>query len=136
MRAPRESSRTNPEGSCEYLGQLPRYVGYASTLPQENLPTKLTKRHVPQNVQRYVQKMRQSQRKREHPSQSGHNDPLASPAMYRDNLDREPPFDRQPGQAPALSDAEIADIIVFLGTLNDGWSGPNHPVTATAAAIQ
>lgn len=42
------------------------------------------------------------------------------PATYRGNVDRsDPPFDRRPGQAPALSDAEIADVIAFLKTLSD-----------------
>jgi acid phosphatase len=42
------------------------------------------------------------------------------PAAYRDNVDRsDPPFDRRPGQAPALTDAEIADVIAFLETLSD-----------------
>jgi len=46
------------------------------------------------------------------------------PAEYRANVSREPPFDRKPGDAPALSDAEIADLIAFLGTLTDGWKPP------------
>ena len=33
----------------------------------------------------------------------------------------EPPFDRKPGGKPALSDAEIADIVAFLRTLTDGF---------------
>ncbi len=42
------------------------------------------------------------------------------PPSYRGNVDRsDPPFDRQPGEAPALSDAEISDVIAFLATLND-----------------
>jgi cytochrome c peroxidase len=44
------------------------------------------------------------------------------PAPYRDNIDREPPVNRLPGEPPALSDAEIDDIIAFLDTLTDGWS--------------
>jgi cytochrome c peroxidase len=44
------------------------------------------------------------------------------PAKYHDNIDREPPFNRVPGDPPALSDAEIDDIIAFLDTLTDGWS--------------
>jgi cytochrome c peroxidase len=43
------------------------------------------------------------------------------PAKYRNNIDREPPFNRVAGDAPALSDADIDDIIAFLGTLTDGW---------------
>ncbi|WP_436549749.1 cytochrome-c peroxidase [Janthinobacterium sp. LB3P118] len=37
------------------------------------------------------------------------------------NVNVEAPFDRQPGQAPALNEAEIADVIVFLHTLTDGY---------------
>jgi len=44
------------------------------------------------------------------------------PVKYRDNIDREPPFDRRPGDSPALSAAEIGDVIAFLGTLTDGWN--------------
>ncbi len=45
------------------------------------------------------------------------------PARFRENLNREPPFDRHPGDEPALSESEITDVIAFLGTLTDGWSG-------------
>ncbi len=42
------------------------------------------------------------------------------PTTYRGNVDRlDPPFDRRPGETPALSDAEIADVIAFLKTLDD-----------------
>lgn len=41
------------------------------------------------------------------------------PANYRANLDREPPFGAQ--AKPALSDAEIDDVVAFLGTLTDGY---------------
>ena len=40
------------------------------------------------------------------------------------NVNVEPPFDRRPGQNPALNEAEIADIIVFLKTLTDGYKAP------------
>jgi cytochrome c peroxidase len=43
------------------------------------------------------------------------------PAAYRANVNREPPFDRHPGDAPALSEAERADIVAFLRTLSDGY---------------
>lgn len=36
-----------------------------------------------------------------------------------DNLDHDPPLDRAPGAAPALSDAEIDDVVAFLATLTD-----------------
>jgi len=45
------------------------------------------------------------------------------PAAYRDNIDVDPPFDRHPSEAPALTAAERADVIAFLQTLNDGYRG-------------
>jgi cytochrome c peroxidase len=39
------------------------------------------------------------------------------------NLDRDPPLDRAPGDAPALSEAEIDDILAFLRTLTDADVG-------------
>ena len=41
------------------------------------------------------------------------------PPRYHGNVNVEPPFDRKPGDAPVLSDDEIADIIAFLNTLTD-----------------
>ena len=41
------------------------------------------------------------------------------PPWLRVNVDVEPPFDRKPGDAPALGDDEIADVIEFLHTLTD-----------------
>lgn len=46
------------------------------------------------------------------------------PAQYRANVNMEPPFGRKPGQAPALSKQEIADLIAFLKTLTDGYAVP------------
>ena len=44
------------------------------------------------------------------------------PAIYRANVDTvDAPFDRKPGDAPALTDDEIKDVIAFLKTLNDGY---------------
>jgi len=44
------------------------------------------------------------------------------PAPLRRNVNtQEPPYDRRPGQAPRLDDAEIDDVIAFLGTLTDGY---------------
>src|SRR5450830_1389021 len=37
------------------------------------------------------------------------------------NVNMEPPFDRKPGDKPALNDAEIKDVIAFLKTLTDGY---------------
>jgi cytochrome c peroxidase len=41
------------------------------------------------------------------------------PAPYKSNVNAEPPFGARPGAAPALNDAEIADVVAFLGTLSD-----------------
>jgi cytochrome c peroxidase len=41
------------------------------------------------------------------------------PPGVPDNVDHDPPLDRKPGSAPALSEAEIDDIIAFLKTLTD-----------------
>ena len=47
------------------------------------------------------------------------------PPRYRANLDTvDAPFDRKPGETPALDEAEQKDIIAFLGTLSDGWRAP------------
>jgi cytochrome c peroxidase len=41
------------------------------------------------------------------------------PPGYPDNIDHDPPLDRKPGDAPALSEADIDDLIAFLKTLTD-----------------
>lgn len=46
------------------------------------------------------------------------------PRSYRDNVNMEPPFGRAPGDPPALSPSEIDDLVVFLGTLTDGYQPP------------
>ena len=44
------------------------------------------------------------------------------PAASRANVDTlDMPFSRQPGMAPALSPAEVADLVQFLNTLTDGY---------------
>jgi cytochrome c peroxidase len=44
------------------------------------------------------------------------------PVRYRNNIDNiDAPFDRKPGDQPALNDTEIQDLIAFLGTLTDGY---------------
>ncbi len=43
------------------------------------------------------------------------------PEYHRNVNTAEVPYDRRPGQAPALSDAEVDDVIEFLKTLDDGW---------------
>ncbi|WP_235834975.1 cytochrome-c peroxidase [Piscinibacter terrae] len=45
------------------------------------------------------------------------------PAPYKANVNvTEVPYNRKPGDAPALSDAEIDDLIAFLQTLTDGYA--------------
>lgn len=46
------------------------------------------------------------------------------PPGYPDNVDHDPPLDRKPGEAPALTEAEIDDLLAFLRTLTDGYSPP------------
>lgn len=45
------------------------------------------------------------------------------PVQYHANVNtKEVPYNRRPGDAPALSDAEIDDLIAFLKTLSDGYA--------------
>jgi cytochrome c peroxidase len=44
------------------------------------------------------------------------------PEAYRANLNVDVPLDRKRGEKPALTDAEIADVIAFLKTLSDGYA--------------
>ena len=45
------------------------------------------------------------------------------PAIYHANVNTvEVPYNRKLGDAPALTDAEVDDVIVFLQTLNDGYT--------------
>ncbi len=43
------------------------------------------------------------------------------PPEYHGNLDAKAPFDREAGGPPALSEADIKDIVVFLNALTDGY---------------
>ena len=44
------------------------------------------------------------------------------PGRYRANVDVvDPPFDRQLGEAPAMTEQEEGDMIAFLRTLTDGY---------------
>ncbi|MEO7085870.1 MAG: cytochrome c peroxidase [Gemmatimonadaceae bacterium] len=52
------------------------------------------------------------------------------PAVYRANVNVDPPFDRHAGDEPAFSDAEAADIIAFLRTLDDGSRPTNDRPSA------
>lgn len=45
------------------------------------------------------------------------------PDAYKANVNTtEVPYNRQAGDAPALSDTEIDDLVAFLQTLTDGWA--------------
>ena len=45
------------------------------------------------------------------------------PAAYRANVNTtEAPYNRSLGDAPALSDSEIDDVVAFLATLSDGYT--------------
>jgi len=50
------------------------------------------------------------------------------PPADRANLNMDPPFGGKPGDKPALTDAEIDDVVAFLKTLTDGYD----PKTGTA----
>lgn len=49
------------------------------------------------------------------------------PARYRGNVDKvDAPFNRRPGDRPALTPAQIHDVIAFLDTLTDGYTSLPH----------
>lgn len=49
------------------------------------------------------------------------------PKQYWKNIDvQDAPFNRHPGQSPALTDAEIREVVAFLKTLTDGYK-PGNP---------
>jgi cytochrome c peroxidase len=43
------------------------------------------------------------------------------PQQYHDNVNQEAPFGRKAGASPALTQAEIHDVVAFLKTLSDGY---------------
>ncbi|MCS0503240.1 c-type cytochrome [Ancylobacter sp. GSK1Z-4-2] len=47
------------------------------------------------------------------------------PERYRQNLNQDPPFGGKPGDRPALTEAEIDDVVAFLKTLDDGYQPPH-----------
>jgi len=56
------------------------------------------------------------------------------PAAHRANIDIvDAPFDRKPGDAPALTDAEIDDVVAFMKTLTDGYRPAANQVAAGTA---
>lgn len=46
------------------------------------------------------------------------------PVIAKANINMDPPFDRKQGETPALSPAEIDDVVAFLSTLTDGYEPP------------
>ena len=53
------------------------------------------------------------------------------PKQYWANINMDPPFGGKPGDKPQLSDAEIDDIVAFLKTLTDGYTGPSQTAAVT-----
>jgi len=47
------------------------------------------------------------------------------PVKFADNVDVQMPFGQQAGEAPALSEADVTDIVAFLQALSDGYA-PAH----------
>jgi cytochrome c peroxidase len=47
------------------------------------------------------------------------------PAQYHGNINNDPPFGSRPRGEPALSAAEIDDVVAFLKTLTDGYVAPS-----------
>lgn len=56
------------------------------------------------------------------------------PPKYRANVDTtDAPFNRHPGDKPALSKAQIQDVIAFLKTLTDGYiKQPKHHIVSAS----
>ena len=46
------------------------------------------------------------------------------PQKYRANLNDAGPFGAKPGDRPSMTEAEIADVVAFLETLDDGYKVP------------
>lgn len=55
------------------------------------------------------------------------------PASAVANVNTEAPFDRHPGDKPALTTREIADIVSFLKTLTDGYDLQRERASATSS---
>ncbi|WP_051955791.1 cytochrome-c peroxidase [Beijerinckia mobilis] len=53
------------------------------------------------------------------------------PPAYRENMNNEPPFGKQPGDQPQVSDDDIDAIVTFLKTLNDGYDISQQPASMT-----
>jgi cytochrome c peroxidase len=55
------------------------------------------------------------------------------PQSYWANLNTDPPFDRKPGDKPALDETEIKDVVAFLNTLTDGYKAGSGAANSVAA---
>lgn len=53
------------------------------------------------------------------------------PEKYQGNLNVEAPFGGKRGDRPRMTEAEIADVVAFLGTLTDGYVAPVADKVAT-----
>ncbi len=56
------------------------------------------------------------------------------PPECPNNVDKDPPLDRGQGDQPALTDAEIDDLVAFLRTLTDGYAAGAAPVAVPTSA--
>jgi cytochrome c peroxidase len=54
------------------------------------------------------------------------------PAAYQANVDRMAPFDRQAGEKPSLSEADVRDIVAFLQALTDGYDPSSEQAAGLA----
>ena len=55
------------------------------------------------------------------------------PKALQGNVDiKDAPFDRKVGDAPAMSNLEIQDIIAFVHTLDDGYTPMPKPAVANS----
>jgi cytochrome c peroxidase len=106
--------RTDLQGKAEYCGKF-------MTPTLRNVATRQTFFHngvvhsLREAVAFYVQRDTSPEKWYPH----GKFDDL--PARYRANVEMEPPFGRRPGDPPALTEAEIDDVVAFLQTLTDGF---------------
>jgi cytochrome c peroxidase len=53
------------------------------------------------------------------------------PPQYRANVEMDVPFGQAPGASPAISDADVDDLVSFLDTLTDGYHPLAPPVAPT-----
>lgn len=52
------------------------------------------------------------------------------PAAYRGNIDTQMPLDgRKAGSTPPMTDGDVADLVCFLKTLNDGYQASSQPAS-------